>query len=141
MTNSLIILVVLVAAIFGGCATSTRSTALGGAIGAGTGAVLGGIADPGKHGEYRTRNVIVGTALGGMAGMMAGSIIHENTEEKMQEAYAAGKRSAPMSGAMPALQKPKVEARWVESQIVGNRYIESHFEYVIIEPTKWEESE
>ena len=44
-----------------GCATQSKSLALGGVIGAGTGAVLGGIADPGKDGEYRTRNVIIKT--------------------------------------------------------------------------------
>ena len=57
-----------------GCATQSKSIGLGGAIGAGTGAVLGGIADPGKNGEYRTRNVVVGAALGGMAGMVTALI-------------------------------------------------------------------
>jgi hypothetical protein len=42
-----------------GCATQNKSAGLGGLIGATGGAALGGIADPGKNGEYRTRNVIV----------------------------------------------------------------------------------
>ena len=62
-----------------GCATANKSVGLGGAIGAGSGALLGGIIDPGKDGEYRTRNVIVGATLGAMAGMVAGSAIHEHT--------------------------------------------------------------
>ena len=48
-----------------GCATQSKSIGLAGGIGAGGGAILGGIADPGKNGEYRTRNVVVGAALGG----------------------------------------------------------------------------
>jgi hypothetical protein len=124
-----------------GCATSSRSIGLGGAIGAGTGAVLGGIADPGKEGEYRTRNVIVGGALGGMAGMIAGSVIHENTESQKREAFLRGQATAqsPKSGSMPSLSSPKVESHWVEGRAVGNRYIEGHFEYVITEPARWEE--
>ncbi len=124
-----------------GCATSGKSVALGGAIGAGTGAVLGGIADPGKNGEYRTRNVVVGSALGGMAGMMAGSILYESTEDQKREAFLKGQASAPQPkpGAMPSLKNPRVESRWVEGRIVGNRYIEGHFEYIIIEPARWEE--
>ncbi|MCM2279250.1 MAG: hypothetical protein NDJ89_14340 [Oligoflexia bacterium] len=124
-----------------GCATSSKSIGLGGAIGTGTGAVLGGIADPGKNGELRTRNVIVGSALGGMAGMIAGSVIHENTEEQKREAFLKGQASAPQPkpGAMPALKSPKVETHWVEGRIVGNRFIEGHFEYIISEPARWEE--
>lgn len=124
-----------------GCATSSESIGLGGAIGSGTGAVLGGIADPGKNGELRTRNVIVGTALGGMAGMIAGSVIHENTEDQKREAFLKGQASAPQPkpGAMPALKSPRVETRWVEGRIVGNRFIEGHFEYLITEPARWEE--
>lgn len=123
-----------------GCATQSKSIGLGGAIGAGTGAVLGGIADPGKKGEFRTRNVVVGAALGGMAGMMTGSLIHENTEKQKEEAFQRGRASTPQqrSGNMPSLKSPQVETHWVEGKVVGNRYIEGHFEYVISEPARWD---
>jgi len=124
-----------------GCATQGRSIGLGGAIGAGTGAVLGGIIDPGKNGKYRTRNVIIGGAVGGLAGSVAGAAIHENTEREREIAYLKGResKSAPsQSGTPPSLQNPKVESQWVESRIIGNRYIEGHFEYIITEPTRWE---
>ncbi|MDZ4660166.1 MAG: hypothetical protein SGJ18_00970 [Pseudomonadota bacterium] len=126
-----------------GCATQSKSIGFGGAIGAGGGAMLGGIADPGKNGEYRTRNVIVGAALGGMAGMVAGSVIHENTEKQKQEAFAKGQASAPKKsqGEMPSLKNPKVEARWVDAKSAGNRYIEGHWEYIIIEPARWNGAE
>lgn len=124
-----------------GCATSSKSIGLGGAIGAGTGAILGGIVDPGKNGEYRTRNVIVGGALGGMAGMIAGSVIHENVESQKREAFQKGQSSAqaPKSGAMPSLTSPKVESHWIEGRAVGNRYIDGHYEYIITDPVRWEE--
>ena len=124
-----------------GCATESKSIGLGGAIGAGSGAVLGGIVDPGKNGEYRTRNVIVGAALGGMAGMVAGSVIHENTEDKKKEAFLKGRASAPppQSGVMPSLKPARVESQWIEGHPVGtNRWVEGHFEFLIAEPARWD---
>ncbi len=123
-----------------GCATQNKSAGLGGLIGAGAGAVLGGIADPGRNGEYRTRNVIVGSALGGMAGLVAGSVIHDEMESQKKEAFLKGRASAPQvtTGAVPSLKSPKVESRWIEGRVVGNRYIEGHFEYVITEPARWD---
>lgn len=125
-----------------GCATQSKSAGLGAFIGAGTGAALGGIVDPGKRGEYRTRNVIIGTAVGGIAGAVMGSTIFENNELKRQEAYESGQKNAKAAlskqGNMPDLKNPKVEARWIEGRVVGNRYIDGHFEYIIIEPARWD---
>lgn len=130
------------ALVMSGCATSGKSVGMGGLLGAGTGAVLGGIINPGRNGEYRTRNVIVGAAIGGATGMIAGSVIHSETERQKKEAFEKGRASAPQGasqGAMPDLKNPKVESRWIEGRIQGNRYIEGHFEYVIVEPARWEE--
>ena len=124
-----------------GCTSLGKSAGLGAAIGAGTGAALGGILDPGKNGQYRTRNVIIGSGLGAMAGGFTGAVIHESTERDKELAYLKGKeaeRKSAKGKAVPSLQEPKVEAVWVESKITGNRYIEGHFEYVITEPTRWE---
>lgn len=123
-----------------GCATQNKSAGLGGLIGATGGAALGGIADPGKNGEYRTRNVVVGATIGGMAGLVAGSALHGEIKTREAQAYARGRASAPQkaSGAMPSLREAKVESRWIEGRVVGNRYIEGHYEYVIIEPTRWD---
>lgn len=125
------------------CATQNKSLALGGTIGAGTGAIIGGIADPGKDGQYRTRNVIIGTSVGAVAGMATGALIHSNIEDKKHEAYDQGKTDAikkqQASGTMPNLKNPKIEARWMEGKVIGNRYIDGHFEYVIIEQARWEE--
>ena len=126
-----------------GCATVGKSSALGGGIGAGVGAIAGGLADPGKDGQYRTRNVIIGTALGGMAGALTGSLVHNEIENQKKEAYLKGQASAPApkNGAMPSLKNPKVESRWVDAHVVGNKYIEGHFEYTITEPARWDENQ
>lgn len=135
---------VITMALLSGCATQGKSLALGGAIGAGSGAIIGGIADPGKDGQYRTRNVIIGSAIGGIAGMATGALLHSSTEDKKREAYEQGKSDAAKnqqsSGSMPNLKNPKVEARWIDGRITGSRFIEGHFEYVIVEPARWEEN-
>ena len=124
-----------------GCSSLGKSLGLGTAIGAGTGAALGGIVDPGKNGKYRTRNVIIGAGVGAIAGGLTGAAIHENNERDKELAFLKGKeaqRKSSKSQSAPSLQQPKVEAVWVESKVMGNRYIEGHFEYIITEPTRWE---
>ncbi len=124
-----------------GFSSMGKSVGLGTAIGAGSGAMLGGIVDPGKNGQYRTRNVIIGAGVGAIAGGFAGNAIHESNEKDKELAYLKGKeaeRKSSKAGSPPSLQQPKVEAIWVESKVVGNRYIEGHFEYIITEPTRWE---
>ncbi len=122
-----------------GCSSVGKSVGLGSAIGAGTGATIGSIV--GKDGKYRTRNVIIGAGVGAVAGGFAGSAIHENNERDKELAFLKGKeaeRKSAKTQTPPALQEPKVEAVWVESKVVGNRYIDGHFEYIITEPTRWE---
>lgn len=140
-TQSSMVLVLTALLLQTGCTTLGKSTGLGTAIGAGTGAALGGIVDPGKNGQYRTRNVIIGAGIGAIAGGFTGAAIHESNERDKELAYMKGKeaeRKSSQQKAPPALQQPKVEAIWVESKVAGNRYIEGHFEYVITEPTRWE---
>lgn len=129
------------ALILSGCATQGKSAGLGGLIGASGGAALGGIADPGKKGKYRTRNVVVGATIGGVAGLIAGSALFDEIKARESKAYASGRASAPHPGvgAMPSLSEAKVESKWIEGRVVGNRYIEGHFEYIITEPTRWSE--
>lgn len=133
------LILILAASVLSGCATQNKSVGLGAALGGGTGALVGSVADPGKNGKYRTRNIILGTALGGMAGAIAGHAIHDNTEKKKKEAFLKGQASSPTpDGSPPNLSAPKVETRWIEGRVVGNRFIEGHFEYVIIEPARWD---
>lgn len=121
------------------CASQNKSVGLGAALGGGTGALVGSVADPGRRGENRTRNVILGTGIGAMAGMVAGSVLYEDSEKKRKEAFLKGQASQPkMDGQPPSLSAPRVETRWIEGRVQGNRYIEGHFEYIIIEPARWD---
>jgi hypothetical protein len=122
-----------------GCSSMGKSVGLGSAIGAGTGAAIGGILS--QDGKYRTRNVIIGAGVGAIAGGFAGNAIHESNEKDKELSYLKGKeaqRKSSKAGNPPSLQQPKVEAIWVESKVQGNRYIEGHFEYIITESTRWE---
>ncbi len=119
-----------------GCATPNQTIGLGGVAGAGAGAIAGGLADPGKDGKFRTRNVVIGSALGGMAGMMTGALVNDAFESGKAE--GAKKVKSDQAIGAPLLKDPRVEAHWVDSRVVGNRYIEGHFEYQIIEPAQWE---
>ncbi len=134
-------MIVCAASILEGCATEGKSIALGGGIGAGTGALVGAIADPGKNGELRTRNIIIGSALGGVAGIAAGALLHDSSEEKQKEAFLAGQKSGsnkapPPYG--PGLSQAKVDIEWVDGKAVGNRWIDGHYERIITEPTHWD---
>jgi hypothetical protein len=126
-----------------GCATEGKSTALGAGVGAGTGMAIGAIADPGKNGEFRTRNVIIGGAIGAMAGAITGSAIHASNEKQKAEAYKAGQVSAPYID--PSEQPKLLQAQWraevVEAKRIGNRFIPRHTEYVITEPARWEDGQ
>jgi hypothetical protein len=123
------------------CATEQRSVGTGAAIGAVGGAAIGGIADPGKDGEFRTRNVLVGATLGTMVGAVSSALIHKKMEEAKKEAYLKGKAAPTPTGQPPKLSEPKVEAKWVEGRAQGNRWIDGHWEYQIIEPARWTEGE
>jgi len=125
------------------CATADKSVGLGAAVGAGAGVAVGAIADPGKNGEYRTRNVIIGGTLGAMTGMIAGSVIHSASEKDKKEAFNAGQASAkPVD---PNEQPTLIPAEWraevVEAKRLGNRFVPRHIEYVITEQARWEEAQ
>ena len=130
--------IVMTAVLMSACATKEKSIGLGSSLGAGMGAALGGIMSPGKNGQYRTRNVIVGATVGAIAGGFTGSSLHDQKEQEKEIALLKSQnKAASRSPAVPELQQPKVEAYWVESKAVGNKWIEGHYEYVISEPTRW----
>lgn len=125
------------------CATTGKSVALGGAVGAGTGAAIGAVADPGHQGQYRTRNVIIGAALGAATGMAAGAAIHGGIESSHADGVKEGKSQAvPVDpGAEPKLIPAEWRAEVIETKRVGNRLIPRHVEYVITEPARWQDGQ
>jgi hypothetical protein len=130
-----------------GCAT------LAGSLGtaAGTGALLGAgaglIQYPGKKGEYRLKNILVGSAIGALVGTGAGFLGHEYFKTKEEEAYTRGKESNqqspkdlnqfPTTDDQPTLLPPKTEAHWIPDQVRGNTFIPGHFEYIITQGARW----
>lgn len=129
---------ILMTFLMGGCASRGKSIGLGTSLGAGMGAALGGIVDPGKKGQYRTRNVIVGATVGAIAGGFTGNTLYDQKEQEKEISLLKNRdKDEGNSPKPPALTEPKVEAHWVESKAVGNRWVEGHYEYVITEPTRW----
>ncbi len=55
-----------------GCATTGRSIGAGAGLGAFMGAGVGALADPSHQGGNRFRNILLGTAIGGVVGAGAG---------------------------------------------------------------------
>ena len=119
-----------------GCATQSGSRASGMAIGAVGGAAIGGVLNP--DGSSQTRNVIIGATLGGVAGGLIGNNFYNKKEREKKEAFLKGQKATPVQGQAPNVKPPKVETYWIEGKVVGNRYIEGHFEYVISEPSRWD---
>ena len=138
-TKILISLLILIT----GCSTLDKSMALGGALGAGTLGSFGGLATSNMDSHFQTKTMILSSALGGLIGMGVASVIYKQDKGKKEE---WGKRrfttyekvmADPMKTNKPDLTKPRIETRWVKGQVVGDKYIEGHFEYIIVEPTHW----
>ena len=129
--------VVMLALIANACASKNKSVGAGGLLGAGVGGGIGALI-PEKSSNERVRNVVIGSAIGGIAGVIMGSAAYKN--ESRQNALLKTSATFPFDEPIPpSLKKAKVESRWIEAKIVGNRYIEGHREFVIIEPAAWEE--
>jgi len=106
---------------------------------------VGAIADPGKGGENRLRNVIIGTAAGGILGAGTGFILDRHVKDERQASFDRGKEAAAKenetrgagSGAAPQLIPARTEARWIPDIARGGTFVPGHFEYVIIESARW----
>lgn len=143
---SLILSVVLTIAL-SGCATSEKSTLLGGAIGSTVGASLGILANQNESSTQRAQGALVGAGLGGLFGALIG---HESykSQAKKDEAKALSAEAArlEMFGTAsektkrPRLKPAQIKVRYVEDQIKDGTFIPAHFEYEISEPAKWEHS-
>ena len=119
------------------CASKNKSLGAGGLIGVAVGGGIGA-AIPDQSGNERVRNVVIGSAIGGTAGLLMGAAAYKN--ELKQYEYQKKAPNYPLDPPIPpSLKKAKVESRWIESKIGGNRFIGGHWEFIIIEPAGWEE--
>ena len=122
---------------------------LGAAGGAAAGAGIGLMADPGEEGENRVRNVVIGSAIGGVLGAGAGYLGDRLVKDREKESYEKGKSESKkdtenqigtgMPG-QPQLLPARTEAKWVPDQVRGSTFVPGHFEYMIIEGAKWQVS-
>jgi hypothetical protein len=133
--------------VLGGCATTGRSVGAGAAAGGIAGAGVGAIADPGRHGENRFRNVVIGTAIGAAVGAGAGYAMDRFTHDEREDAAKGAKaqaekeaetHAAQSTGMEPRLLPARTEARWIPDQVRGSTFVPGHFEYIIIEGARWE---
>lgn len=143
MNNKILIAVAALGLMVQGCASTGRATLLGAGIGATAGSGVGMLADPGKKGQNRARNVIIGGALGGLLGAGAGYVTQELVEKGQNEAYARGKEDAQKKSGgtsatgTPVLIPPRVESRFVDDVVKGSTFVPAHVEYQIVEPARW----
>ncbi len=142
MKNRLFIGIAALGFFLQGCASTGRATLLGAGVGAAAGSGVGLLADPGRKGQHRARNVIVGGALGGLLGAGVGYVTQELVERGQNEAYAKGKEERQTNGAAPTtgtpvLIPPRVESRFVDDVVRGSTFVPAHVEYQIVEPARW----
>lgn len=134
--------------LFTGCASTGTSMATGGLLGGVGGAAVGAMADPGKNGQYRVRNIVVGSAVGVGVGAATGFLLGRQVQDEREKAKKEGEekaKSAPIRGydpneipGSPTLIPPKTEAFWVPDQTRGTTFVPGHFEYKIVAPARWQ---
>lgn len=125
-----------------GCSTPGKTVGLSTGIGAGLGAAVGAIADPGADGEYRTRNVVIGTALGAVGGLITGSAISgAYKKDTSAQVSSSPLKDQAIPSKTPRLIPARYEAKWVDSQVIGTKFIQGHFEYQILEQAHWEDGQ
>ena len=104
------------------------------------------MAAPGRRGENRVRNVVIGSAVGAAVGAGAGLAMDQYVRGEREEAAKdvkdqavreAESHAAAATGPEPKLIPARTEARWVPDQARGTTFIPGHFEYVIVEGAKW----
>lgn len=129
------------------CATTGKSIGAGAGAGAALGAGVGALADPGEGGEHRIRNVLIGTAIGGVVGAGTGYVADRYAKDEKDAAYQKGKLETQKEisehpvysdANQPKLVPPRTEARWIPDQVRGATFVPGHFEYIILEGAKWE---
>lgn len=123
-----------------GCSTLDKSMFTGAVIGAGAAGSLGSLATSHRRSHDQAKTVILTSALGGLIGMGIASTIYKQNKEEREKRFSTYDKimNDPMKKNMPDLTRPRIETRWVKGQIVDDKYIEGHFEYIIVEPTHWE---
>ena len=131
-----------------GCSTTSGSIASGAGVGGAMGAGVGALADPGKDGQNRFRNVVIGSAVGAVLGAGTGYALNRHDHDEREDAKKEGvkeaddemrkRNSSASSGGAPELIAPKNESKWVPDQVRGSTFVPGHFEFIIVEAAHWQ---
>ncbi|PWU15001.1 MAG: hypothetical protein C5B49_12365 [Bdellovibrio sp.] len=110
-----------------GCATTTKSTLLGAAIGGAAGGMVG------QAESRNSQGTAIGLAIGAGVGGLIGYLAHKGKGSK--EATPA----TPFSDGdlLPSLTKPKIRSIVVPDTIEGNKYIKSHRVFILEDAGSW----
>ena len=112
------------------CATTTKGTLLGAAIGGGSGLAISSVG--GGRSEQRVTGLAIGALVGGVIGYIA--------SEKMQSSQPKpDQRLNPEL--VPRLIRPEVRKIWVPEQIVGDEFVSGHWKFVIEKNAAWTKRE
>ena len=110
-----------------GCATATKSTLLGAAIGGATGAGIG------QANSHDAQGTMIGLAIGAGIGSLFGYIGHKDNERR----EAKTTKLSSQEEEIPFLTRPKIRSIVVPDMIEGNKYIKSHRVYILEDPGTW----
>ena len=128
-------LVLLVAVVCTSCATTRHSVLLGTGIGAGTGAVSGGLI--GLSSDDTIKGTLIGTAVGAAFGALSGFLIDLGNQNDNETIDLSKKGISQKEDLIPELTKPQIERIWVEDKIEDDEYIKGHYIYKLKRETVW----
>lgn len=112
--------------ILNGCATVTKSTLLGAAIGGLAGGMIG------QHHSQNEQGTTTGLAIGAGLGSLIGYLSFKDKESKQS------KVSLPNSeDDIPFLTRPKIRSVIIPDTIEGNKFIKSHKVYILDDAGSW----
>jgi len=135
--------VFIIPSIFCGCSTMSDSLILG----VGTGAAVGGIVGHNSGSQDAGAGAAIGAAVGGLASYVLHKRAEKNEEKIRRETLlnlekydvSSPRGSSPKNSGEGdhLLTKPVVDIDWVETQVQGDKLIEGHRVWRIIEKPKW----
>jgi hypothetical protein len=134
--------VFIMPSIFCGCSTMSDSLILG----VGTGAAVGGIIGHNSESQDAGAGAAIGAAVGGLASYVLFKRAEKNEERVRRETLLNLEKydvSSPRGQSRNSgesdhlLTKPVVDMDWVETQVQGDKLIEGHRVWRIIEKPKW----
>jgi hypothetical protein len=111
-----------------GCATATKSTLLGAAIGVTAGGAIG------QAGSHNSTGTAVGALIGAGLGSLIGYAAYSDKQKKDANAKPKVENGEDVT---PFLTKPRVRSYIVPDTIEGNKYIKSHRVFILEDPGSW----